>query len=125
MIGDVCIKQHDIRPLLLVDNLGDLQNIGILGTQLCKKDIHLIFKNYHKGEKYLAFQVINPPPPAVGAGNVDVDEDDDNAADMENNAGEDMDKVNAPVDMEEEDGEYVGDDEDGGQGRRQPLLLIY
>ena len=70
--------------------------------------------------------MINPPPPAVGAGNVDVDEDDDdNAADMENNAGEDMDKVNAPVDMEEEDGEYVGDDEDGGQGRRQPLLLVY
>ena len=60
---------------------------------------------------------------AVGAGNVDVDEDDDNAADMENNAGEDLDKVNAPVDMEEEDGEYVGDDEDGGQGRRQRLLL--
>ena len=69
--------------------------------------------------------MINPPPPAVGAGNVDVDEDDDNAADMENNAGEDMDKVNAPVDMEEEDGEYVGDDEDGGQGRRQPLLLTF
>ena len=123
LIGDVCIKQHDIRPLLLFDNLGDLQNIGILRTQLCKKDNHLTFKNYHKGEKYLAFQVINPPPMAVGAGNVDVDEDDDNAADMENNAGEDLDKVNAPVDMEEEDGEYVGDDEDGGQGRRQRLLL--
>ena len=57
-------------------------------------------------------KVINPPALDVGAGNVDVDELDD----LENNAGEDIDKAAAGLDGEEEDGEYVGDDEDGGQG---------
>ena len=68
--------------------------------------------------------MINPPPPAVGAGNVDVDEDEnDDDADFENNAGEEIEKVVAAVDGEEEDGEYVGDDEDGGQGRRLPISI--
>ena len=61
-------------------------------------------------------QVINPPPLAIGAGNVDVDEDDEDAGDIENNAEEEIEKVVAAVDGEEEDGEYVGDDDDGGQG---------
>ena len=66
--------------------------------------------------------MINPPPLAVGAGNVDVDEDEnDDDADFENNAGEEIEKVVAAVDGEEEDGEYVGDDKDGGQGRRLPI----
>ena len=68
---------------------------------------------------YFQYQVIKPPPLAVGAGNVDVDEEDDDVADIENNAGEDIDKVVAAVDGEDEDGEYVGDDEDGGQGGRR------
>ena len=75
---------------------------------------------------YFQYQVIKPPPLAVGAGNVDVDEEDDDVADIENNAGEDIDKVVAAVDGEDEDGEYVGDDEDGGQGgRRLPNQTTY
>ena len=66
-------------------------------------------------------QVINPPPLAIGAGNVDVDEDDEDAGDIENNAEEEIEKVVAAVDGEEEDGEYVGDDDDGGQGGRLPI----
>jgi len=62
-------------------------------------------------------EVINPPPLAIGAGNVDVDEDDEDAGDIENNAEEEIEKVVAAVDGEEEDGEYVGDDDDGGQAK--------
>jgi len=72
-------------------------------------------KARNKAER--AHEVINPPPLAIGAGNVDVDEDDADAGDIENNAGEEIEKVVAAVDGEEEDGDYVGDDDDGGQAK--------
>ena len=65
--------------------------------------------------------MINPPPPHAAVGADDANDYED-ANDIENNAAEEDEieggKAGAAVDVEEEDGDYVGDDEDGGQGRR-------